>query len=256
MHRRRTGRTLSSRSSGGFERVGWMRSRRSSKTLQRGETEWNPWRRQKRDVSAKERKRALQRDRENADSRYVGPVIDNILPITLSAQRWDRRVDICTTKKLLALEPFEKTRWREFLDIVKTLGKDGMSSDESTEEEGTHRKCYRISLLPWRRDFDAIMEAINAERFKGESGYSNRGSVPTLRYRQDRRLAHSKDAPASVRVSRRPPVTKLPAAFYDNHWTSMRSTEYVHGVLCGSDEGYEWVIRVAQAYSEQEAGGE
>lgn len=99
------------------------------------------------------------------------------------------------------------------------------------------------------------METIDAERFKEQSGYSNRGSVPTPRYRQDRRLASSKDAPATVRISRRPPVTKLPAAFYDDDWTSTRSTEYVHGVLCGSDQGYEWVVRVAEAYSGQGGRG-
>ena len=170
---------------------------------------------------------------------------------TLSPQRWDRLVDICMTKKLLASEPFEKTRWKEFLDMVETLGKDGMSPDKSTEEEGTYKKCYRVrSSAPaetrFRRD--------HGKRFE-QSGHSKSGSVPTPRYRQDRRLASSKDAPATVRISLLPPVTKLPAAFYDDDWTSMRSTEYVHGVLCGSDQGYEWVVRVAEAYSGQGGRG-
>ena len=130
-----------------------------------------------------------------------------------------------------------------------------MSSDESTEEEGTHRKCYRVSLLPWRRDFDAIMEMIDAERFKGQSGYSKRGSVPTLRHRQDRRLASSGDAASGIRVSHRPPVTKLPAAFYDVDWTSTRSAEYVREVLCRSGQGYDWVVRVADSYSGRAAVG-
>ncbi|PIL29379.1 hypothetical protein GSI_09431 [Ganoderma sinense ZZ0214-1] len=93
--------------------------------------------------------------------------------------RWERRTGICTTKMQLATVPFEKTRWTEFLKIIDILGKDGMSSDESTEEE----------------------------------------------------------------------VAKLPAAFYNDDWISTRSDEYVHGVLYGSDQGYEWVIRVAEAYN-------
>ncbi|PIL30479.1 hypothetical protein GSI_07178 [Ganoderma sinense ZZ0214-1] len=94
-------------------------------------------------------------------------------------KRWERRTGICTTKMQLATVPFEKTRWTEFLKIIDILGKDGMSSDESTEEE----------------------------------------------------------------------VAKLPAAFYNDDWISTRSDEYVHGVLYGSDQGYEWVIRVAEAYN-------
>ncbi|KAI1783021.1 hypothetical protein LXA43DRAFT_1103097 [Ganoderma leucocontextum] len=168
-------------------------------------------------------------------------------------QRWVRRKEICTTKMQLATKPLEKSHWAEILKIVEILGKDGMSSDESTEEEDTHRSCYRVSLLPWRREFDAIMEAIDVERFGEQSGYSKRGSVPTTRYRQDRRLAHSgDDVPSTatrIRISHRLPVPNLPAAFYDDGWISGRSEEYIDNVLHGSEQGYDWVIRVAEAYS-------
>ncbi|KAI1789380.1 hypothetical protein LXA43DRAFT_1096420 [Ganoderma leucocontextum] len=152
----------------------------------------------------------------------------------------------------LATKPLEKSRWMEVLKIAEILGKDGMSSDESTEEEDTHRSCYHVSLLPWRCNFNAIMEAIDVERFGEQSGYSKRGSVPTPRYRQDRRLAHSGDdvpsTATSIRVSHRPPVSNLPAA-YDDGWISGHSEEYIDNVLHGSKQGYEWVIRVAEAYS-------
>ena len=144
----------------------------------------------------------------------------------------------------LTTQPFEKNRWAEFLKILEILGQDGMSSDESTEEEDTHRACFRVSLLPWRRDFSAIMEAIDIERFGEQSGYSKRGSVPTPRYRQDQTLTEE-----SLHVSRRPPVTNLPAAFYHERWISKRSEEYVNEVLHGSEQGYDWVIRVVEAYS-------
>ena len=151
----------------------------------------------------------------------------------------------------VANTPFEKSRWEEFLKILDILGKEGMSSDESTQEEGTHRPCYRVSLLPWRRDFDAVMEAIDLERLGEQSGYSKRGSVPTMRYRQSQTLAHSGDVSAttSVRVSRRPAVNNLPAVFYAEEWISERSEEYVNNVLSGVEQGYEWVVRVAEANS-------
>ena len=157
----------------------------------------------------------------------------------------------------LAATPFEKSRWGEFLKILDMLGKEGMSSDESTQEEDTHRPCYRVSVLPWRRDFDAIMEAIDLERLGEQSSYSKRGSVPTMRYHQSRTLAHSGHVSANTRVheSRRPPVYNLPAAFYDEQWIAERSEEYVNEVLCGSGRGYEWVIRVAEAHSGRTTSG-
>ena len=141
----------------------------------------------------------------------------------------------------LASQPSEKNRWLEFLKILEILGQDGMSSDESTEEEGTHRPCYRVSLLPWRCNICAVMDTIDIERLGEQSGYSKRGSVPTARHRPV--------ANTSGRISKRPPVVNLLAAFYDEGWISTRSQEYVSEVLCGSGKGYEWVIRVANAYS-------
>ncbi|PIL27306.1 hypothetical protein GSI_10453 [Ganoderma sinense ZZ0214-1] len=166
-------------------------------------------------------------------------------------KRWARRTDICTTKIQLATTPFEKTRWTQFLKILEILGKDGMSSDESTDDEDTHRPCYRVSLLPWRRNFDKIMEAIDVERLTEQSGYSKRGSIPTTRFRQNRTLAMSEQASAtSICISRRPPVSHLPEVFYDGEWMSERADEYVTGVLlCSSEEGFEWVDTVVDMYN-------
>ena len=138
-----------------------------------------------------------------------------------------------------ATEPFDRNRWTQLLNIVETLGKEGMSSDESASDEATHRPCYRIRALFWRRDFDAIMDKIDAERLGPESGFSSRGSIPTPRHRQPRNLASP---------SHRPPATSLPLAFYDDEWLEGRTEEYVEKVLCVSREAYEWVVGVADSY--------
>lgn len=156
----------------------------------------------------------------------------------------------------LATTAFEKTHWTEFIKILEKLGKDGMSSDKSTDEEDTHHPCYHVSLLPWKRDFNVVMEAIDVERLGEQSGYSKRGSVPTKHFRQKHTLAHSEGGGASsatIHISHHPPVTKLPAVFYNKEWISMRSEEYIDGVLCPLEQAYEWVIRIAEAYSGQES---
>ncbi|PIL25943.1 hypothetical protein GSI_11697 [Ganoderma sinense ZZ0214-1] len=96
---------------------------------------------------------------------------------------------------------FDQNQWKKFLQIIDTLGKEGMSSDDSAEEEATHRSCYQVSILPWRRDFDAIMDKIDAERWNPRSGYSTRGSRPTPRHRQDKALI-SLEGPDNIHVSR------------------------------------------------------
>ena len=155
------------------------------------------------------------------------------------SQRWKRRKFICEMRNSCATGPFDRNGWTQFLDIIETLGKAGMSSDESASDEATHRPCYRIRALFWRHDFDAIMDKIDAERLGPESGFSSRGSIPTPRLRQTRDLASP---------SHRPPTTNLPIEFYDDEWLEGRTEEYVEKVLCVSREAYQWVVGVANSY--------
>lgn len=133
-----------------------------------------------------------------------------------------------------------------------------MSSDESTVEEATHRPCYRVSVLLWRRDLDAIMEIIDAERYSLQSGYSTRGSVPMPRFRQDRKLGYFKGvspAAENIGLTRRQPVSNLPLVFYDEKWLTERSEEYIEQVLCVSKQAYDWVLQVVQSHSIQKVSG-
>ncbi|KAI1782700.1 hypothetical protein LXA43DRAFT_1068378 [Ganoderma leucocontextum] len=157
-------------------------------------------------------------------------------------KRWERRKTTCEAKITFTTTTFDRNQWKQFLEIIKTLGKEGMSSDESTAEEATHRPCYRVSVFPWRRDFDAIMDKIDAERFGPQSGYSARGSRPTPRHRQDRAGADD------IHLSHREPVLGLPVSFYDEQWLEGCSSDYIERVLCVSEEAFDWVVQIANLY--------
>nr|VWO98406.1 Serine/threonine-protein kinase SMU1 (EC [Ganoderma boninense] len=159
------------------------------------------------------------------------------------AKRWDRRKAICKAAINFATTTFDENQWKKFLQIIDTLGKEGMSSDES-DEDVTHLPCYRVSILPWRREFDAIMDKIDAERLNPKSGYSKRGSRPTPRHRQDKALEGADD----IRVSRREAVSGLPSAFYDAQWLKGLSNDYVERVLSVSEEVADWVVEIANLY--------
>ena len=166
--------------------------------------------------------------------------------LTRQIQRWERRKTVCKAALTLATTTFDKKQWKQFLQIIETLGKEGMSSDESASEESTHCSCYRVSILPWRCDFNGIMDKIDAERWSPRSGYSARGSRPTPRHRQDR--VDSLDD-ADDLVSHRKPISGLPAPFYNEEWLEGCSEDYIEQVLCVSEEPFDWVVQIADLYS-------
>lgn len=161
-------------------------------------------------------------------------------------------MEICTVKVRFATDPHDRKMWVDFQEIVRQLGKDGMSSDETTEDEMTHRPCFRVSILIWRRDMDAIMDKIDNERLSPQSGFSRRGSKPAPRFRQNRRIVYLEDQSAMAedfRCSARQPARNLPLVFYDEQWLQKHSEDYVEHIICASREGFEWVKELAETYS-------
>ncbi|KAM5532485.1 hypothetical protein V8D89_013838 [Ganoderma adspersum] len=133
---------------------------------------------------------------------------------------------------------------------VKTLGKEGMSSDDSSsDDEDIRHQCYRVSILPWRRDFDSIMDKIDAMRFGPQSGYSARGSRPNPRRWQDRVLAFTEAEVANDILTRHREPVSLPVAFYDEKWLEGCSKDYIEKVLCIPEEAFDWVVQIANMYS-------
>jgi hypothetical protein len=156
---------------------------------------------------------------------------------------------LCDAKHVWAPTDTERRKWKRMLKIVKTLGKEGMSSDESDIEERTNRPVYRVRVMLWRRDLDNLMDAIDNARFKPGSGYSKKGSKPTPRIRDDRRLAWSHDVhamAAGIKLSSRDPVYSLPRDYYNDRWFKSMSKEFVDDVLCLPRERHNWVRYLAE----------
>lgn len=106
-----------------------------------------------------------------------------------------------------------------------------MSSDESGCEETTDGRRIEVWVprrMPWRHDFDATMDIIDAVRPKPA-----RGPKPKPRNRAPPEIAP---------VSGRPPVLELPRAFYDKEWIKKQNRAWVHTILRSKeDERYNWV---------------
>jgi hypothetical protein len=91
-------------------------------------------------------------------------------------------------------------------DVVRTLGNDGTSSDESSvDEDGM--SVYTVKRLPWRRNIEKELAIIDALRTQEQGIYTRRGSKPLKRIRD----VHGP-------VSTREPVRGLPRIFYDAVW--------------------------------------
>lgn len=102
--------------------------------------------------------------------------------------------------------------WAFLYDIVRILGRDGMSSDESEPEEGRkvlrYKRC-RVKRRQWRsREIDDLMKLIDRERaYKNAFGNDPAGTRPRVRIRP----AHTISQNVWV-----PPF--LPRNFYDTEW--------------------------------------
>jgi hypothetical protein len=95
--------------------------------------------------------------------------------------------------------------WKWLSDVIKQLGSDGMSSEESGDEEMT--AVYRLRTMPWRRNITNELKLI--DRQKDPQASCRKGPKPAKRIRLPNALP-----------SARKPVEELPAAFYDSKWLS------------------------------------
>jgi hypothetical protein len=105
--------------------------------------------------------------------------------------------------------------WQQAKRIIGELGVEGMSSDESSPEDGTAGKL-RVKNMPWRRNVFNLLEAVDGERVIDEELYSKRGSKPLPRVRK--RFYPS---------SRRDPVCGLQESLYDDEWLGQQEKEFV-----------------------------
>ncbi|KAG1856270.1 hypothetical protein C8R48DRAFT_675071 [Suillus tomentosus] len=94
--------------------------------------------------------------------------------------------------------------WAYLQSLVETLGKDGMSSDES----------IWLKKMPWRADVDNEMRIIDQQRLAGAANFTPRGSKPAKRFH----MCYSASLYASLYVP--PPLPRIASTvFFDAHIT-------------------------------------
>ncbi|EIN09758.1 hypothetical protein PUNSTDRAFT_44034 [Punctularia strigosozonata HHB-11173 SS5] len=133
--------------------------------------------------------------------------------------------------------------WKAAETTLDRLGIDGMSSDESDLDEDMHVAYLKPSVMLWRRDMDAFLDAIDSYRFEGGGAFANQGTRPLPRRRSDRATAWLKGAHPQaddIRVSKREPVKGLTRSLYDAAYLEEHSEAYINEVLCPTEE--EWAL--------------
>ncbi|KAI6102774.1 hypothetical protein EV401DRAFT_2079834 [Pisolithus croceorrhizus] len=96
--------------------------------------------------------------------------------------------------------------WKWLRSLIKTLGEHGMSSEESSVENGVEN-VLRVKNMPWHRNIDRELEIVDFQRLLDTDIFSPQGSKPLTRKR-------SPDNPSTTRDA----VKALPLALYDGAW--------------------------------------
>ena len=118
------------------------------------------------------------------------------------------------------LQEDDLTTWQWLQALIKALGESGMSSKESSVENGVEN-VLRVKNMEWRRNI--LQRIINSDIF------FQRGSQPLIRKR-----AHGN--PTTTRKA----LTGLPLALYDGAWMA-NLTERQLEALKISQEPFSWV---------------
>ncbi|KAG2086530.1 uncharacterized protein F5147DRAFT_781593 [Suillus discolor] len=96
--------------------------------------------------------------------------------------------------------------WAYLQSLVETLGKDGMSSDESEHKDG-EVQVFRLKKMSWRADINHDMHIIDQQQLVGAAAnFTPYGSKPAKRFRN------------AIRESSHPAVEGLPRALYNSSW--------------------------------------
>lgn len=114
--------------------------------------------------------------------------------------------------------------WKFLLKVIKKLGIDGMSSEES-DDDG----MFRVCLVPWRRDIAEYLQIIDNERSLNRKQFPRQGSKAVIRKRE-----------ANAPKSKRKATPGLPRSFYDNKWLEEQGEEFVDVLETSEDEKWVW----------------
>ena len=111
--------------------------------------------------------------------------------------------------------------WSFLNTVVRTLGTEGMSSDDSDMEDMV--AVYRTRLMPWRRDISKELTIIDEQHFKDHQIFS-KGAKPAKRT-------------SSMLPSSRGAMKGLPMSFYDADWMGTNNTNKAFP----TDEQFLWM---------------
>lgn len=116
--------------------------------------------------------------------------------------------------------------WQFLLNMVETLGSDGMSSDESGDED--IQTVFNVRAMPWRRDIRKELDIIDVQRALEKDIFTRKGAKVT-------KCIRSANAPPSSRK----PVIGLPESLYDPRWFSQHPGS-------ASDKVFPWMHIIVQ----------
>ncbi|KAI5984007.1 hypothetical protein EDC04DRAFT_2615937 [Pisolithus marmoratus] len=122
--------------------------------------------------------------------------------------------------------------WKWLQRLINTLGEHGMSSEESSVENGIEN-VLRVKNLEWRKNINKELEIVDLQRVVDKDIFCSQGAKPLPRKR-------APDNPNSSRV----PLTGLPTALYDDMWIS-QLTELQRESLKISKDPFPWMKLVA-----------
>lgn len=142
-------------------------------------------------------------------------------------QKFLRRVQIINSKVSETANTDEEMVWEWLGNVIKTLGHDGMSSEESDIEEDIE-VVLRVKKMPWRRDINKELHLIDSARLHAPKKFGAQGSKPMRRYRG-----------SDNQVTNRAVVQGLPSTFYDGEW--LRAQRNKWSVVKISREEFNWM---------------
>ncbi|KAI6125885.1 hypothetical protein EDD16DRAFT_1703002 [Pisolithus croceorrhizus] len=122
--------------------------------------------------------------------------------------------------------------WQWLQCLIKSLGEHGMSSEESSVENGIEN-VLRVKKMEWQKNIDKELEIIDLQQILDKDIFCSQGAKPLPRKR-------APDNPTSSRA----PVTALPTALYNEEWIS-QLTEHQRESLKISKEPFPWMKIIA-----------
>ncbi|KAF8575010.1 hypothetical protein K439DRAFT_1623904 [Ramaria rubella] len=167
---------------------------------------------------------------------------ENYLKATRTYKRRETKFErqIKTAESMVALKKdagaTEMIIWQWLLDMLKTLGQDGMSSEESDDETNDSIQSVLCPKnLPWRRNIKEELKILDDQRHLDRDIFAPQGAKPAQRIR----------SPRNPQTNRKPPAG-LPTIFYDEEWLSDQTMHYVKKTLKVSSAKFLWMRIKAQ----------